>query len=375
MSRPRKNVEIVRLVVAYPQDVAKELQALSKVVDELNRSVAREQGRRIDLSTWDTESYPGFHDSGAQGLIDEVLGIEDCDILIGIFWKRAGTPTLGHSSGTAYEINKAHECWKAKKYPQIMLYFSQNPANLSTEQQAQFQHVLELRKFYSGTALYCDFSGSLGNFADLARKHLTNFLYSLPRAKGVCEVATHATIYNTFYEIPGEHVFWNNLLVESKKRFYRVGRDNKYWIEKTTAQSKELGSAIMDLVGADGVVSFISEDSPGIRDLHMNFFRKYVAAQLSQTRGKKRQQLVEKLEVGLSYRTIGRINWEAVLSDDTLLVIPVLHDSNFFGDSPAIMLSLQDRPMLFHNFVSDIERLQSSESGTRRIDLSNLWQD
>ncbi len=40
------------------------------------------------------------------------LDIESCDILIAIFWKRSGTPTMGARSGSELEIGKAIEAWK-----------------------------------------------------------------------------------------------------------------------------------------------------------------------------------------------------------------------------------------------------------------------
>ena len=42
---------------------------------------------------WETDAHPRLHPEGPQGLIDDILHPEDCDLLIGIFWKRFGTPT------------------------------------------------------------------------------------------------------------------------------------------------------------------------------------------------------------------------------------------------------------------------------------------
>ncbi len=58
-------------------------------------------------------------------MIDPILKIEDCDILICIFWKRFGTITEDGKTGTEHEFYKAYEAWKQNKRPQIMLYFSQ----------------------------------------------------------------------------------------------------------------------------------------------------------------------------------------------------------------------------------------------------------
>jgi hypothetical protein len=37
---------------------------------------------------WETDSRPGLHLEGPQGLIDERMQIADSDVVVGIFWKR-----------------------------------------------------------------------------------------------------------------------------------------------------------------------------------------------------------------------------------------------------------------------------------------------
>lgn len=88
-----ESINLYRIVVASPGDVQAERDALPAVLEELNRSIAATQGLRLELGRWETDAYPGFHPQGPQGLFDPLLRIEDCDMLLGIFWKRFGTPT------------------------------------------------------------------------------------------------------------------------------------------------------------------------------------------------------------------------------------------------------------------------------------------
>ncbi len=85
------------------------------VIDEVNRGVAADRGLRLELSRWETDAHPGFHLDGPQGLIDPILNITDCDLLIGIFWKRFGTPTADGKTGTEHEFSLAHEAWQEKR--------------------------------------------------------------------------------------------------------------------------------------------------------------------------------------------------------------------------------------------------------------------
>ncbi len=124
-----KQIQILKIVVASPGDVQGERKSLKEVVWELNQGILADRDLRIELVRWETDVFPGFHHDGPQGLIDPDLEIEDSDILIGIFWKRFGTPTKGTQSSTEHEILTAYKAWKKKGRPQVMVYFNQKPAN------------------------------------------------------------------------------------------------------------------------------------------------------------------------------------------------------------------------------------------------------
>jgi len=122
------DIRLLRIVVASPGDVQAERDALATVVEELNHGLCQERGVRLDLVRWETDTYPGFHPEGPQGLIDPILRIPNCDLLIGIFWKRFGTPTHDAQSGTEHEFLTAYHAWQQHGRPQIMVYFNQRPA-------------------------------------------------------------------------------------------------------------------------------------------------------------------------------------------------------------------------------------------------------
>jgi len=138
--------QILRIVVASPSDVQAERDLLPDIIEELNRGIAGERGLRLELSRWETDAYPGFHPGGPQGLIDPILKITECDLLIGIFWKRFGTPTPDGKTGTEHEFWTAYETWKEKGRPQIMVYFSQTPHTPKSRSETdQWGQVLEFQ--------------------------------------------------------------------------------------------------------------------------------------------------------------------------------------------------------------------------------------
>lgn len=96
--------------------------------------------------------------------------MNECDILIGIFWKRFGTPTNGADSGTEHEILLAYDVWKKKKQPHIMVYFNQqSPPTLTEIDPKQLERVQR-----------CNFSAvnDIGAGAKQVSWFLANPLYS-----------------------------------------------------------------------------------------------------------------------------------------------------------------------------------------------------
>jgi hypothetical protein len=169
-------VSVLRLVVASPGDVAAERDILSKVAEELNRTVARVQDLRLEVVRWETDAYPGFHVDGPQGLIDPILNIEDSDIFIGIFWKRFGTPVKDALSGTEHEFLSAYDAWKDHGSPHIMFYFSQKPHTpTSVEETAQWELVLAFQRRFPAEGLWWRYHDEL-EFERFVREHLIMFI-------------------------------------------------------------------------------------------------------------------------------------------------------------------------------------------------------
>ena len=166
-----------RIVIASPSDVKEEREALDKVIERVNRNTAENLGLILKAVRWETESYPGFHIDGPQGLIDPRIKIEDCDILICIFWKRFGTPIeKDGKTGTEHEFYKAYEAWKQNRTPHIMLYFNQKeyvPRN--PEESKQQTYVLEFKRNLPKECLFWNYNG-LEEFKEFVHDHITAYL-------------------------------------------------------------------------------------------------------------------------------------------------------------------------------------------------------
>jgi len=75
----------------------------------------------------------------AQAIINEQV-LEQCDLLVAVFWTRLGSPTGKSPSGTVEEIRKHIEAGKP-----AMLYFSNAPVRPDSVDEAQYRALRDFR--------------------------------------------------------------------------------------------------------------------------------------------------------------------------------------------------------------------------------------
>jgi hypothetical protein len=73
------------------------------------------------------------------------MRIEDADVVVGIFWRRLGTPTGNAASGTEHELRRAWAAWEQRRRPQVKIYFCQRP--FMPDNSAQADQLLSLLVF------------------------------------------------------------------------------------------------------------------------------------------------------------------------------------------------------------------------------------
>lgn len=131
---------VLPVIIASPGDVT-EYRALTRdVLHEWNYIHSSPTNVVLMPVGWETHSSPELG-SAPQELINERV-LEDCDLLIGIFWTRLGTPTGRAASGTVEEIQRHIKAGKP-----AMIYFCEAPAALQTVDQAQYNALVEFRSW------------------------------------------------------------------------------------------------------------------------------------------------------------------------------------------------------------------------------------
>jgi hypothetical protein len=125
-----------------------------------------------------------LHELGAQGHIDSELNIEDCDYVVGIFWRRFGTPTMSGETGAEHEIRKAYALWTQHKRPQVLLYFSRFPYSLSAPDELdQLKNVLRFKEEFQARGLVQEYAGP-EVFCTMFRDWLTRHVAERVNARG-----------------------------------------------------------------------------------------------------------------------------------------------------------------------------------------------
>lgn len=157
------NAQVHRILIASPGDVEKERNQISNTINDWNCIHSESHGKVLLPVRWETHAKPGA--GRAQELINEQL-VKKCDILIGVFWTRLGSPTGEYASGTVEEIEEFLSVGKT-----VMLYFSNRdmPANTDIEQLVLLR---DFKKKMQGRCLFFEYN-DLIELKDLVNRHIS----------------------------------------------------------------------------------------------------------------------------------------------------------------------------------------------------------
>ncbi|HFQ5433827.1 TPA: hypothetical protein ACGVBV_004335 [Vibrio vulnificus] len=156
--------KVFRVLIASPSDVIEEREIAVKTIQEWNDLNSSERQIVLLPLRWETHTAPEYG-KRPQEVINRQM-VDHCDLLIGVFWTRIGSPTGVSDSGTLEEIDEAASSGKP-----VMLYFSKikkDPDEIEVEQ------LVHLRDFKNKTypkALVENFSSQI-EFRDKLSKQI-----------------------------------------------------------------------------------------------------------------------------------------------------------------------------------------------------------
>lgn len=166
---------VVPVMIASPGDVEEERKLIRNKIHEWNDDNAEFSKVILIAKGWETHSSPELGIRPQELINMRVL--KECDLLIGVFWTRFGTPTGKSPSGTVEEIEEHVAAGKP-----AMIYFSSKPIAPESIDKEQFAQVKEIKEKWRQMGLIETYD-SLDELNNKLSKHLQICLSKNPYLK------------------------------------------------------------------------------------------------------------------------------------------------------------------------------------------------
>ena len=160
--------KILPVMIASPGDVAEERQTVRGVLNDWNSLNSIHEKIVLLPMSWEKNATADLSERAQSQINDRIL--KRCDLLIGVFWTRLGTPTGEHESGTVEEIKEHVSAGKS-----AMVYFSRKPVELDSVDHEQYDKLNEFKLWCQSQGITIDYD-SIEGFSSLLRDNLTIIL-------------------------------------------------------------------------------------------------------------------------------------------------------------------------------------------------------
>jgi hypothetical protein len=175
----------INVMIASPSDVEQERQAARELIHEWNDMNAQDQRIVLLPMGWESHSSPKLGDRPQAIINSQVLN--QCDLLVAIFWTCLGTSTGEFASGTVEEITKHVADGKT-----AMVYFSNAQIAPDRFNHVQYESVKAFREQCKAQGLFHEFS-SPAQFRDDFRRHLALTIQREFSQNGLASILDFAT--------------------------------------------------------------------------------------------------------------------------------------------------------------------------------------
>lgn len=155
---------VVPVMIASPGDVHEERNLVRDIIHEWNDIHSVSSSLVLLPVGWETHSSPDLGGRPQELINTRVL--EQCDLLVGVFRTRIGTPTGEAESGTAEEIRKHVDAGKP-----AMVYFSTAPVAPQSLDQTQYTQLTKFKEWCKSQGLVEGYD-NLSEFSDKFRRHI-----------------------------------------------------------------------------------------------------------------------------------------------------------------------------------------------------------
>ncbi len=161
------SASVLQVLIASPSDTADERKLIRQVILDWSAEHARDAEAVLLPVLWETDAVPEMGER-PQAILNRQF--QKCDILIGTFWTRLGTPTGVEPSGTVEEVRRFMKDGKP-----VLLYFSDLPAVLETVDIDQLQALRSFRRECEQDGIVFGYD-SLAALERLVSRHLNRLV-------------------------------------------------------------------------------------------------------------------------------------------------------------------------------------------------------
>ena len=162
--------KVYRILIASPRDVEEEEKIIREQSYKWNAANTMGMKKILMPIRWNTDATPSLEGRG-QSVINSQL-VDSCDLLIGIFRTRLGTPTPEADSGTVEEIERANNQGKP-----CLVYFHDPVTEVGIDKE-QYQKLQIYRKELQTKGLTDNYN-SLDEFRDKVYGHISSVVHKL----------------------------------------------------------------------------------------------------------------------------------------------------------------------------------------------------
>lgn len=156
-------------------------------------------------------------------------------------------------------------------------------------------------------------------------------------------------------KVPDKNTFWLSLLLEAEMEFIVVGRSNKHWIKQGGGRQLSIvGEQILRIVKSGGRVTIVSKNDEQVIQDTKSFFVEFIVNPLSQMSPDRRSSMIAALKDRFVYAVVDHLNYNVVLSDERIMVIPSLNSYEFRDESIVLEIRKAFVSDAYQNYRNDI---------------------
>jgi nucleoside 2-deoxyribosyltransferase len=159
------DTKLYRVLIASPGDVTQERGIIRQQIANWNSMHSSDMKMVLMPLGCETDGTPDLEERG-QAIINRQL-VDNCDLLIAVFWTRLGTPTPQADSGTVEEIERAHNEGK-----RCIVYFSDKEAPPSGIDLKQYERLQKYQEELNKEGL-TDTYKTIEEFREKVFRHIT----------------------------------------------------------------------------------------------------------------------------------------------------------------------------------------------------------